>query len=488
MMNILFVTSEAYPLVKTGGLADVAGALPAALARLGEDVRLLIPGYSEVLDKAEVPKGAREMRLGPLLGPRDVRLLERRMPDSGIGVWVVDCPPLYQRAGGPYVGADGWDHGDNFMRFAVLSRAAALISQGGAFDGWRPDVLHAHDWQTGLAPAYLALWDGPRPATVFTIHNMHFQGIFGHDVLQMVGLPPQAWSVEGVEFYGHMSYLKAGLFYADHLTTVSPTYAHEIQMPEGGRGLDGLLRGRHAQLTGILNGIDTDLWNPARDPLLPATYSPDSLLAKTTNRGALRARFGLADDPDRPVVGLVGRLTEQKGADLLGWAVEAVQAARVQVVVLGSGDPAIEGTLRGLAAAMPDTFAVTVGYDEALSHLVQAGSDFFLVPSRFEPCGLTQMYALRYGTPPIVRRTGGLADTVVDVNANPATGNGFVFDAATGLALGDALVRAAALWRTPEAYVALQKRGMAQDFSWTTAAGHYQALYADVVARQQKPD
>jgi starch synthase len=476
-MRILFVASEAYPLIKTGGLADVAGALPAALAALGMDVRILLPAYPAALDGA--PAKGPSLSLGDLLGAGEVRLIPARMPDSGVALWLVDCPALFHRRGNPYVDIDGNDWPDNHLRFAVLARAAARIGEIGERLGWAPDVIHGNDWQCGLIPAYLAFSGGRRPATVMAIHNLQYRGLFDPKVGEAIGLPPQAYAMEGAEFYGQLSYLKAGLFYADRLTTVSPTYAREIQRPEFGWGLQGLLAKRAHDLVGILNGVDRRLWNPAADPHLARPYSAQSLRDKAVNKAALQAELGLAPWPEAPLFGIVSRFTEQKGLDLVLAALPALFEMGGQLAVLGSGERHLEDLFRQAAQAQPQRVALRLAYDEGLAHRIEAGADMLLVPSRFEPCGLTQMYALAYGTAPVVRRTGGLADTVQDAG-EPGGGTGFMFDQPTPLDLIDAMGRGVGLYRQPQAWRAVQLRGMAQDFSWERAAVAHRDLYRDL--------
>lgn len=476
-MRVLIAASEVYPLVKTGGLADVAGALPAALADLGLDARVILPGYPSVLDKVGEPLAVTE--LGEPLTGHPARLLETRLPGTGVPVWLVDCASLYHRGGGPYLNEWGHDHYDNFMRFALLSKVAALLGTPKTPTGWQADVIQCNDWQTGLVPAYLALTDGPGAATVFTIHNIHFQGIFGEEILPPIGLPPHCFSMHGLEFHGHVSTLKAGCFYADRVTTVSPTYAREIQTPDGGRGLDGLLRGRAHDLHGILNGVDYGQWDPARDPLLPARYSVDDLSGKTACKAALQREFGLTEQADAPLFGLVSRFSEQKGIDLVLGTIDHILGRGGQIVLLGSGESWLEHAIYGLGGARPGRVGSWIGYDEGRAHRIQAGADVFLVPSRFEPCGLTQMYALRYGALPLVRNTGGLADTVTDLTAFPEEGTGFLFDDASTAGLVGAVDRAFDLWHTP-AWRAAQERGMRRDFGWQRAAAEYKALFETI--------
>jgi starch synthase len=477
-MRILHVASEAYPLVKTGGLADVAGALPAAQRQLGLDARLLIPAYPDAIRRLE-PEGT-PIELGELLiGTGTTRLLSGRMPRSGVPVWLLECPSLYHRPGGLYQDARGQVWSDNHLRFGLLGRAAARLAEPDAPAGWRCDLVHAHDWHAGLAPAYLALRPGPRPATVMTVHNIAFPGKFALAAAVPLGLPPACVQPEGVEFYGSLSFLKAGLHYADRITTVSPTYAREIQTLEGGMGFDGLLRKRSAHLRGILNGIDEDLWDPARDPLLAAPFDAHRIEEKAPNKTALQRRLGLSESPRTFLAGVVGRLTEQKGIDLVVRALPSLLELGAQVAVLGSGDRVLERALTRAARRYPGRVAVRIGYDESEAHRFQAGCDLFLMPSRFEPCGLTQMQAMRYGAPPLAHRTGGLADTVVDVSER-GRGTGFLFEESSVEALMAAFRRARERYQARKAWRSLQRRCMVQRFGWEVSARRYQELYQEL--------
>lgn len=476
-MQVLAVASELYPLIKTGGLADVAGALPAALGGHYVSVRTIIPGYRDVLSKI----GRVDVRhqLGDLFGER-AELLEWRA-EGGEEILVLEAPHLFNRDGGPYVDPAGQDWSDNAIRFAALSRAAERVARGLISD-WVPDVVHAHDWQAGLTPAYLALAGEPRPRTVMTIHNLAFQGQCGAELLGALGLPLEAYAVDGVEYYGAVGFLKAGIFYADHVTTVSPTYASEIQLPGAGMGLDGLLATRAAEgrLSGILNGIDTQTWDPSSDPHLAATYSAHSLDLKAANKAALQQRLGLEVSPTRPVFAVITRLTWQKGMDLLLEAIPELIARGGQLALLGAGEPAIQEGLLAIEATDPGSIGCVFGYDEPLAHLLQGGADAILVPSRFEPCGLTQLCALRYGTIPVVSRLGGLADTVIDANdaalrAGVATGVQFAPVDQRGLVL--AIDRTIRLYQQPDSWRTLQRQGMASSIGWEQAAGLYAALY-----------
>lgn len=477
-MRVLFVASEAFPLVKTGGLADVAGALPAALKRRGVDVRLMLPAYPSVLAAAENQRQG--LSLGNLLGAGETRLVEAEMPGSRLPLLLVDCPALYDRPGGPYQQEDGSDWPDNHLRFAVLSLAAVRAAAGGATRTWRPDIIHGHDWQAGLVGAYLAFGDLPAVRSVFTIHNMRYQGIFGADVLAAVGLPGSALSIDGLEFHSQVSYLKAGIAYADRITTVSPTYAREIQTAEGGFGLDGLLRHRAGSLSGILNGIDEEHWSPHTDSYLEHPFDAATLALKGQNKAALQRELGLPVAADAALIGMVTRLTEQKGIDMVVDALPRLLERGVQIAVLGSGDARWEQALR-TAADSSHRVAVRFGYDERIAHRIIAASDLFLMPSRFEPCGLTQMYAMRYGTLPVVRRTGGLADTVRDTPVplpEEGGGTGFVVEGTTAAELVEVVDRALALHAARPDWRRTQLRAMYQDFSWARAADAYSDIYS----------
>ena len=484
-MKILFVASEAYPLVKTGGLGDVLYSLPHALHQRGTDIRLVLPGYRALLRQLDQVRILGWFDLRGAEGIVSVRVLETRHPDFAFPLWVVDCPPLFDRPGNPYVSANGTDWPDNAERYAVFARAAALLATDSLELGWMPDVVHAHDWQTGLVAAFLSD-QAVRPKTVFTIHNLAYGGFFSHGDFVRLQLPSHWWSHEGVEFHGGLSMLKAGIVFSDAVTTVSPTYAREICTPEFGFGLDGLLLSRQYKLHGILNGIDTALWNPSTDPHLPAHFSMSRINpGKRRNKQALLARYlPKVDDVAlaAPLFGLVGRLVEQKGIDWILAAMRVLLAdTDARFVMLGSGQASYEHKLTRLAKQHPDRVFVEIGYDESLAHLIEAGADMFLMPSRFEPCGLNQMYSLRYGTPPIVFKTGGLADTVVDANETTladASATGFVFDQADMAGLLGAIHRALDLYRQPALWRRLQQSGMSQSFDWTESAGHYLSLYS----------
>lgn len=470
--RVLSVASECVPLIKTGGLADVVGALPAALAPLGWQMRVLLPAYPGVL--AKLPKAARVVWQDPALFGGPARVLAAKV--AGIEVLALDAPHLFDRAGGPY-SAQGQDHADNPERFAALSWAAARLAAEGLADGWRPDILHAHDWQAGFAPAYLRYGGAGPVRSVLTIHNIAFQGRADAGRLEALRLPPSEFHSDGLEYWGGLSSLKAGLVTADAITTVSPTYAQELMRGEFGLGLEGVIRARAADLHGILNGVDTELWNPETDPAI-VPYSAAKLAGKAQNRARLEAEFGV--QVPGPLVIVVSRLTDQKGIDLIPGALEDFVAAGGGVAVLGTGEPALEAAMRGAEARFPGRVAARIGYDEDLSHRMFAGADAVLVPSRFEPCGLTQMYGLRYGTLPVVALTGGLADTVV--NAAPAAlwqgaATGVVFSPTDGLALAQALRRLVALHADAKLWRAMQRRAMKQPLGWEASSAAYAALY-----------
>jgi starch synthase len=475
-MRVLSVASEVFPLVKTGGLADVAGALPAALARENVEVRTMIPGYRAVMPQFADAPVVREY--ASLFGGA-ARL--RAASVQGLDMLVLDAPHLYDRDGGPYADRRGQEYGDNAFRFAALCRAAADVGFAGA-GVFVPDVVHCHDWQAGLAPAYLHYDGRPRPRTVMTVHNMAFQGQFPM-TCDSLGLPWHAWSIDGVEYYGSIGYLKAGLQLSDRITTVSPTYAEEIRTPEGGMGLDGLLRHRANVVSGIRNGIDDDAWDPARDARLPAPFDAEHRVARGASRDALRPDFGIARAG--ALFGVVSRLTWQKGVDLVLDCIPAILAGGAHLAVLGSGDAALERAFQDAARSHRGRVAVHVGYDEGLAHLMQAGSDAILVPSRFEPCGLTQLCALRYGALPVVSRVGGLADTVVDASpeaiaSGEATGLSFLPVTQEGLAM--AIARTLALWSDQPRWKRVQARAMAVDVSWKAPAREYAALFEGLIA------
>ncbi len=482
-MRVLFTSPEIFPLVKTGGLGDVAGALPPALHRAGAEMRLLMPAYPGVETLTEAKPVA---NLGDPFGRGDAVVLEGRMPQSDLTLWLLDCPALFHRDGGPYQDGAGQDWPDNDLRFALLGWTAARLSRGDSPLPWQPHVLHAHDWQTGLAAAYLRAWGGARPGVVFTIHNMAYQGLFAADLVPRLNLPWSLHTMDGFEFWGRMSYLKAGLAFSDKLTTVSPTYAKEIQTPAYGFGMEGLLSYRAKDLSGILNGADYGVWDPAGDSHLACRYGADDVVrGKAANKAALQAELGLPAAPSVPLCVVISRLNDQKGMDLLLAIMPALLEQGAQLALLGTGEHAIEAAMQALAKARPDQVAVRIGYSEGMAHRLQAGGDILLMPSRFEPCGLTQIYALRYGTLPVVSFTGGLADTVVD--ASYATllhgkATGFVFQQCTPSAFQWCVERAIGMYRRPEQWRDIQANAMRQAFSWDQAAGRYLDLYRSLLS------
>ncbi len=471
--RVLFVTSEMYPLAHTGGLGDVSAALPPALRALGADVRVLLPMYPSVRAKA-VHKG-KAVQLGSPGGFGPTALIPARSPGTDVPLLLVENPALYDRPGGPYADESGDDWPDNAARFALLSHAADLVASVKSPLAWMPNLVHANDWQSGLAVALLATRHEGRPSTVFTIHNLAFLGSFPRSAFGSLGLPAHTFHMHGVEFYGDVSLLKAGIYYADRITTVSPAYAREIQTTAFGGGLHGLLAGRAPYLTGILNGADYARWDPSTDPYIAQPYSPLALDGKRRCKAALQEELGLELRPDAFLVGSVSRLTSQKGLDLLLSALPSILDGTTQIALLGSGDRTLERGWNAAAKKHPGVVAVRVGYDEPLSHRIEAGADAFAMPSRFEPCGLNQMYSLRYGTPPIVHRVGGLADTVEDGVT------GFVFDEPKVAALVAAVRRAKTTFARPEAWRPMQLRGMAKDFGWPRAAQEYLSIYESLI-------
>ena len=481
-MRVLHVAAEVFPLVKTGGLADVVAALPAAQAEQGADVRLLLPGLPPVL---EAVQGARTIiDIGACFGALRVRLLLARMPGTGLPVYVVDAPYLYRRGGSPYQDSQGEEWPDNLQRFALLGWVAAHLAADDADPGWVPNVVHAHDWHAAMACAYVAEHRATQAANVFTVHNLAFQGLFPMHDWPLLGLGSRLMSPSGLEYHGQLSFMKAGLKFAQRITTVSPSYALEIATHEFGCGLDGVIRGRGADVSGILNGIDDAVWNPATDPAIAQRYESRQMAGKLACRRALQAELGLDVDEQALLITIVSRLTAQKGVDLLLVALPELLRQGVQLAVQGTGEAALETAFQMAARAHPGRVHVFVGYDEARAHRLVAGADLIAVPSRFEPCGLTQMYGLRYGTLPLVRRVGGLADTVVDATEPAlaaAEATGFVFDAATPQALERAVRRALEAKATPARWKAMTATAMSQSLSWEAPARDYLALYSTLL-------
>ncbi len=482
--KVLFATSEAHPLMKTGGLADVSGALPVALHGLGLDIKLLIPGYPEVLSKCRDTKPF--ATLDNPFAPGDVQLLESHLPDTDLPVLIVAYDAFFNRPGGPYQTSAGSDWPDNALRFGLLSYVAAWLGSSGNTSAWQPDIVHCNDWQTGLAPAYLRFWQGRKARSILTIHNLAYQGVFGAEMLHALQLPPESFKLQGLEYYGQLSFLKAGLFYCDRITTVSPTYAQEIQHESLGFGMQGLLHERRGVLTGIINGIDNQEWNPEIDPHLDKPFTALRLHDKAQNKSALQQEVGLHVHAQAPLVAIISRMTYQKGSDVILGLMNDLVREGVQFVLLGSGDKALERAFRELALNHPGRISVTIGYDERLSHRIEASADIFLMPSRFEPCGLNQMYSQRYGTPPVAHATGGLADTIVD-----ATPENIAAGLASGILFYDmhfhtviaALRHAVHLYRhDPNVWRQIQLAGMAKDFSWQNSAQEYLKLYRSLDA------
>jgi starch synthase len=476
-LRIVMIASEVYPFSKTGGLADVTAALAKALGRLGHDVTLLTPRYRGI-ESAPLVDETRLQMAGIWF---NVGFRERAL-GAGARVLFLDCPPLYDRA--DLYNEQGVDYADNALRFGLLAAASAdwLRRQPDPMD-----IVHAHDWQAGLTPLYLR--EPGNPGTVFTIHNLAYQGIADKAWVPRLGLSWSDFTVRGFEYYDRLSLLKAGVTFADHVTTVSPTYAAEIQRPEYGYGFDGVMRSRRDELSGILNGIDTDEWDPSRDPFLPAPFSASTLSDKALSKRALLETYGLPLDDDtlsRPVVGMVSRMVDQKGLDLIAALAADLPSLDASFVVLGTGEPRYQDMWRELAAARPDRVAAYVGFDERRAHLIEAGADLFLMPSRYEPCGLNQMYSLRYGTVPVVRAVGGLVDTVRPYNPRNGQGTGFLFSEYSPGALRETLLSALALYRgNPKAWAGLQKNGMRKDFSWARSAAEYVKVYKRVMGTRR---
>lgn len=486
-MKVLFICSELYPFLKTGGLADVSAALPPALQAAGCDVRFLLPAFPAIANAstgartiAQLPAGDSPWGAAPTLPAADIAQVT--LPGVDMPVYLLRAPDLYDRHGNPYMAADGHEWPDNALRFAALGWAGAQLGQG-LDPNWAPDVLHCHDWHAGLTAAYVqAFRDAGRktPATVFTIHNLAYQGLFSYDDFARVGLPENYFGIHGVEFYEQMSFMKAGIQYSDRITTVSPSYAREILTPEQGCGLEGLLQERANLLSGVLNGVDHSIWNPGTDALLLHRYDAHRLASKADVKRALQAAMGLQERPDALVFGVVSRLTEQKGLHLVAEVLPDLVAMGGQLVILGQGNPKLEAAFLEATRQHPGQVGVRIGYDEATAHRVFGGADVILVPSAFEPCGLTQLYALRYGALPLVRRVGGLADTVVDCTANnmeDSTSTGFVFEELSAVALLATIKRAFILYKSPKAWKSVQRRGMRLQFDWTAAARHYCTLF-----------
>ncbi len=487
-MKVIFVTPEVFPLIKTGGLADVSGSLPSALTHLGVDIRILVPGYPSVLHQLSGTKSM-GMITGLPMTEKPVELLLGMIKETQVKVLVIKSPSLYERDGGPYTDAQGLDWPDNPIRFGVLSKVAAILSSPQSpIANWQPDIVHCNDWQTGLTPAYMKLTDGSSAGSVLSLHNMAFQGIFPAEWVTKLGLPLENFTVEGFEYYDQLSFLKAGIFYADSLSTVSPSYALEIQSEEFGFGLQGLLAIRGNELYGILNGIEPDEWNPGTDPYLIKKYTATRIAGKKDVKKALQKTLGLNNDANAPLLGIVSRLTYQKGLDLLLPNIQRLIDEGCQFALLGSGDSNLEAAFSIFAHDNPGKMSVTIGYNEPLSHQIMAGCDMSIMPSRFEPCGLNQMYGLAYGTLPIVNATGGLADSVIDtsvITLKHKTANGFVMADASSGALLAVIQRALDIYREDKkAWRKIQKNGMLQNLSWDHSAQEYLDLYIKTIEKR----
>lgn len=472
--RVLMVSSEAAPLAKTGGLADVVGSLPHYLRSYGDEAAVVIPRYGNI----DLKSARRVYDFLPVFLNADRYDTAIYLAPAEFPLYLVDCPPLFDRKG--FYGESGLDYPDNHIRFAVFARAALGVARY----LFRADVLHCHDWQAGLVAPYLKTTFATDPTfvgvkTLFTLHNLGYQGLFPKEAIADIALDPALFRPDGMEFFGRLAFIKGGIAYADALNTVSPTYAREIQTPEYGFGLDGALRARADDLTGILNGVDYREWSPDVDPLLPERYSPEDLTGKRLCKKELLAEFGLPNEAiDRPLIGLVSRFTRQKGADILAEAASDLLAEDVYLVALGTGEPEYEDFFRALAARYPGQVAVHVGFDNGMAHRIEAGADMFLMPSRYEPCGLNQIYSLRYGTVPVVRATGGLDDTIDE-------GTGFKFREYAGWALAEAVRAAIRAFGDRQGWEAMMRRGMKKDFSWKASAAEYSALYGKLVARSE---
>jgi starch synthase len=475
-MKILYASSEVAPLIKTGGLADVAGSLPAALNHIGIDCRLIVPGYPQVMANAENLQKIADL---PFDGGQ-VSLLEGQCGPQQVPLYVVDAPRWFDRPGNPYLTPEGYNWPDNADRFMLFCQASVLLAMNKAGLDWKPDIVHANDWQTGLI-APLLQPEPNRPATLFTIHNLAYQGLFDWATFLRLGLDKSLWTHHALEFHDQLSFIKGGIALSDRVNTVSPTYAEEIKTAEFGYGLEGLLQYRANHFSGILNGIDYHQWDPLNDPHIDTPFSIENFPAKRRNKLALQREFGLPEDELIPLFGYIGRLVDQKGVDLILQGLPGIMDSGAQLVLLGSGDHGLQNALEKISNRYHSRVGITIGYDEGLSHRIEAGSDCFLMPSRFEPCGLNQMFSLRYGTVPIVRRTGGLADSVVDVTPHTlanGTATGFVFDNADGSSLWGAIEHALNFYRRSGSdWDILAMTGMQQDLSWEASAQHYLELY-----------
>lgn len=480
MSKILYISSEAFPLIKTGGLGDVAGSLPRALQKNNQDVRLLLPAYREILDKVKKQKCIAEISHYD----RTIRLLETVLPGTTVKTWLVDCPEAFDRAGNPYLDKDNKPWADNAFRFALFAQVAVDIALDRCELNWQPDLIHCNDWQSALVPALLKT-HAQRPATLFTIHNLAYQGLFSSETFDELKLPAELWGIDGLEFHDQLSFIKGGLIFADRISTVSPTYAVEIQHKKFGCGLDGLLAHRKSHLSGITNGIDTDVWNPGTDKHLIQNYNRRNLSGKANNKSQLQRQMKIPVNKKIPVLGMVSRLVEQKGLDSILSAMKDLLSLPLQIVILGSGQEKYETELLKWSEKHPEKLSVTVGYDENLSHQIEAGADMFLMPSIFEPCGLNQLYSLRYATLPVASHVGGLADTVVDTNESTIedeTANGFIVEDDTADALTETIKKALSYYENQTIWKQLQQNAMLPDRSWQSSAELYIELYEQAIS------
>lgn len=480
-MNILFASSEAFPLIKTGGLADVSGSLPRSLQNHGHDVRLVLPAYQPVMASVQQKKRLLTQRAYG----HTVSIWQTVLPGSRVQVWLVDCAEFFERPGNPYVQENGEPWPDNAYRFALFGRMVALLGLNALGLDWQADVVHCNDWQTGLAPVELS-YHYQRPASVFSIHNMAYQGNFDKRSFQALQLPPDLWHYDKLEFYNQVSFMKGGLIFADMLNAVSPSYAREIQTEAFGYGMEGLLARRKKDLCGILNGIDTKYWNPGTDPLIAKKYNRKTLHQKAINKQALQKHFGLAQEPKIPLLALISRLTSQKGIDMVIDTLQHMKDRPLQFVLLGSGDQQLQHQLLELQHAQPDRVSIRTGYDEALSHQIEAGADIFLMPSRYEPCGLNQMYSQRYGTLPIVTPVGGLHDTVTDYGNGMEAANGFVMDEVSSASLEKSLRLALDVYPQKTLWQQMQENAMSIDYSWENSAAGYLDLYLRAIETRDR--
>lgn len=485
MTKVLYIASEAYPLIKTGGLADVAGSLPVALKSLRCDVRLLIPAYPQALSKLKNSSSISKIFLPGL--PGEINLIESQLPGSQLKVWLVDYPAAFARPGNPYSDKHGNPWPDNAERFSLLCRVAYYIAVDQANLNWQPDIVHCNDWQTGLIAPLLD--DHPsRPASIFTIHNLAYQGLFSRETFLALGLKNSLWTHTALEFHSQLSFIKGGLNFADRISTVSPRYAAEIQTTEFGCGLEGLLQYRSHALTGIINGIDNTLWNPATDQYIEKNYSSDDLSSKAINRQALQKIFNLAISNEPLLIGFIGRLVEQKGINIILDSIDTLVKLPIQLVILGTGKSTYENALIKFAKKYSSHISVVIDYDEALAHKIEAGADAFLMPSKFEPCGLNQLYSLKYGTLPIVHQVGGLADTVTDINKKnlaTKTATGIIMKEVNCAQLLLAVERTLALYHKPRSWKNVMRTAMAQKYDWQSSGKQYVKLYREAIAARK---